>query len=380
MKMLAVGLGQAGTKIADLFIGWEMKQPVKCFNAIAVNTAKSDLMGLKNIPMENRVLIGETAVKGHGVGANNKLGAEIAMEEIDVILGAIDRMTKSDLDAFLLIAAGGGGTGSGAIPVVARHLKELYDEPVYALFILPAEAEGDIYTLNAARSLKTLIGEVDGTFLVDNGAFLRYGESVKEAYDRINAEIVRRIGLLARAGEATSYAKVGEVVVDASEVLNTIGRGGITSVGYAQEAIEKRARGKHTFLDDLGKATRVISIVKRAVRGKLTLPCDYTTAERALVLFAGPPVYMTRKGLDKARQWLEGEIAGSEVRAGDYPNPKADFLAAVVALSGVTESQRLKELFERAARAQERIKEVAEEGRRRFEELFEEAEDIEPLF
>lgn len=385
MKILLIGLGQAGTKIADLFIEWEQKQRTKCFKAIAVNSAKSDLMGLKMIPMERRVLIGETAVKGHGVGANNKLGAEIAMEDIDMIANAIDQVMTSDLDAFMPISSGGGGTGSGAHPVVARHLKEMYDDPVYSVYILPAEAEGDIYTLNAARALKTLIGEVDGTFVVDNGAFLRYGESVKDAYDRINAEIVRRLGLLARAGEVTDKRRVGEVVVDASEVLNTIGRGGLTTVGYAKELVRKEGAGpgilgrKEAF-EDLGKATRVISVVRRAVRGKLTLPCDHTSAERGLVLMTGPPEYLTRKGIDKARQWLEGEIAGSEVRAGDYPAPGSDYVAAVVALSGITEAPRLKELFERAAQAQERIREVAEEGRRKFEELFEEADEVESLF
>jgi len=72
MKVWVIGLGQAGGKIADQFMIDDRKShfphTVEC---IAVNTAKSDLMGLKYISMEDRILIGETEVKGHGVGADN---------------------------------------------------------------------------------------------------------------------------------------------------------------------------------------------------------------------------------------------------------------------------------------------------------------------
>ena len=53
--------------------------------------------------------------------------------------------------------------------------------------------------------------------------------------------------------------------------------------------------------------------------GRLTLPCDFSTAERALVLVAGPPDELDRKGIEKAKSWVEENIAGVEVRGGDYP-------------------------------------------------------------
>ena len=48
-------------------------------------------MGIKNIPMEDRLLIGQTMVKGHGVGTDNVTGAKVAADEIDTIISAIDR-------------------------------------------------------------------------------------------------------------------------------------------------------------------------------------------------------------------------------------------------------------------------------------------------
>ncbi|RLF61435.1 MAG: cell division protein, partial [Thermoplasmata archaeon] len=279
MKVLILGLGQAGGKIADLFIKDDRKSHVPhTMEAIAVNTALSDLKGLKYIPQEDRILIGETLVKGHGVGADNKKGAEIAKDEIEIILNRVSKLDISNFDAFFLVAGLGGGTGSGAISVVAKHLKEVYDEPVYSIGILPAENEGDIYTLNAARSLKALLPSCDATILVDNGAFLRAGESVREAYDRINEEIVKRIGILCRCGEIKSRKYVGEMVVDASEIMNTLRDGGICSIGYASERVKREGFFTRLFKRkeyEIGKASRILSVVKRAVKGRLLLPCNY---------------------------------------------------------------------------------------------------------
>jgi len=368
MKTLVIGLGQAGGKIADAFIADDRKSPVPhTFEAIAVNTAMSDLAGLVNIPEEDRILIGETSVKGHGVGADNKLGAEIAEDEADVILNRVSKVGVAEFDAFLLVAALGGGTGSGAIPVLAKHLKEVYDEPVYAIGILPAENEGDIYTLNSARSLKTLLPNADAVILVDNGSFLRGGESVREAYDRINKEIVKRIGIIARAGEIRGRRTVAEMVVDTSEIINTMRTGGICSIGYASERVGYSKRGflarLLSFLlggrrrDSIGKASRILSVVKRATKGRLLLPCDYRSANKALIVIAGPPSELDRKGIEKARQWLEQNIAGAEVRGGDYPLPKSSYVGCVVLLAGISNAPRVRSLLERAKVVQEKVAE-----------------------
>ncbi|MEE8400614.1 MAG: tubulin/FtsZ family protein [Candidatus Hydrothermarchaeaceae archaeon] len=359
MKVLVIGLGQAGGKIADQFLADDRKSNVpNTFETVAVNTAVSDLMGLKYIPQEDRILIGETAVKGHGVGADNKVGAEIAEDEIEIILNRISKVNVSNLDAFFIIAGLGGGTGSGAISVVAKHIKKIHDEPVYAIGILPAENEGDIYTLNTARSLKALLPNCDASIIVDNGAFLMSGESVKGAYDRINSEIVKRVGILCRAGEIRSRKQVGEMVVDASEVINTFQGGNICSIGYASEAVKRdgffsKLLKKRQY--EIGKASRILSVTKRAVKGRLLLPCDYTSANKALIIVAGPPEQLDRKGIEKAREFLENTISGTEVRGGDYPLRSSGYVGCVVLLAGVTNAPRVKSMLERARFVQEKV-------------------------
>ncbi|HUU75604.1 MAG TPA: tubulin/FtsZ family protein [Methanoregulaceae archaeon] len=389
MKIFFIGFGQAGGKIVDMFIEQDKKLGRDSFRGIIVNTARTDLMGLKNIELKDRILIGQTVVKGHGVGTDNAAGAKITFDEVDSIISAIDKRGTHDVDAFIIVAGLGGGTGSGGSPVLARHLKKIYREPVYALGILPAPEEGRLYSYNAARSLATLIKETDNTFIFDNSAWKNEGESIKTAFSRLNDEIVRRFGVLFRAGEV-GKAGVGEMVVDSSEIINTLRGGGITSVGYAiTEVISSRKKkSMGSFIGGLkrkkkeateevllgeDRTAKIISLVRRAMLGRLTVPCDFSTAERALVLVAGPPDELDRKGIEKAKSWVEENIAGVEVRGGDYP-VNSEYVAAVVVLSTVSNAPRLKELMSIA-----RItKEDAAKSQEKQPLLID--DDIEPLF
>lgn len=391
MRVFFIGFGQAGGKVVDMFIEQDKKSGMNNFRGIVVNTARTDLMGLKNIELKDRILIGQTVVKGHGVGTDNVTGARIAADEIDSIINAIDTRGTHDVDAFVIVAGLGGGTGSGGSPVLARHLKRIYREPVYVLGLLPAPEEGRLYTYNAARSLSTLVNEADNVFIFDNSAWKNEGESVKTAYSRLNDEIVRRFGVLFRAGEV-SKAGVGEMVVDSSEIINTLRGGGISSVGYAvTEVVSERTKKKRGLFGGLkesfskkekteevlmgeDKSAKVIALVRRAMLGRLTLPCDYSTAERALVLVAGNPNEMDRKGVEKAKSWVEENIAGVEVRGGDYP-VDSNYIAAVVVLATIGEAPRVRELFEIAKETKEDVIRSKEKRSSMFDD-----QDIDPLF
>jgi cell division GTPase FtsZ len=388
MRVFFIGFGQAGGKVVDMFLEQDRRLQTQNFRGIAVNTARTDLMGLDNIELKDRLLIGQTVVKGHGVGTDNVTGARVTADEIDTIINAIDTRGTHDVDAFVIVAGLGGGTGSGGAPVLARHLKRIYREPVYAIGILPAPEEGRLYSYNAARSLSTLVNEADNTFIFDNSAWKNEGESVKDAYNRLNDEIVRRFGVLFRAGEV-GRAGVGEMVVDSSEVINTLRGGGISSVGYAiSEKVSPRVKQSQGFLSGLfrkkdkaeevlltgeDKSAKIIALVRRAMLGRLTLPCDYSTAERALVLIAGPPDEMDRKGVEKSKSWVEENIAGVEVRGGDYP-VESDYVAAVVVLATIGHAPRITELMEIAKSTKEDVLKSKENRTSMFDE------SIEPLF
>jgi cell division GTPase FtsZ len=396
MKLAIVGFGQAGGKILDKFLEYDQRTSgsdvVRA--GIAVNTAKADLMGLEEIPNENRVLIGQSRVKGHGVGADNELGAEVAEEDVDEIQNSIDQVPVHEVDAFLIIAGLGGGTGSGGAPVLAKHLKRIYTEPVYGLGVLPGSDEGGIYTLNAARSFQTFVHEVDNLLVFDNDAWRQTGESVQTGYDEINSKIVKRFGALFGAGEVTSGDEVAESVVDSSEIINTLSGGGVSTVGYARDAVDpvesggflsKLTGGRSDSLDnklDSAQTTnRITSLVRKAALGRLTLPCELEGTERALLVIAGPPAYLNRKGIERGRKWLEEQTGSMEVRGGDYPLSGSGHVAGAVLLSGVTNIPRIKELQQVAVEAQDNIEEIREESGQKFDDLVSDDEDeIESLF
>ncbi len=389
MKLFSIGFGQAGGKIIDLLMEYDMRTRQKSIaRALAINTAKTDLMGLTNIPMEDRLLIGQTVAKGHGIGADNEMGAKIATDDIYTIQSAVDVRGTHETEAFLVAAGLGGGTGSGGAPVLARRLKKLYSEPVYGLGILPSNEEGSLYSLNAARSLMTFIKEVDALFLFDNDSWKKEGTTLVESYQYINEEIARRLGILLGAGESpTSKGKVGESVIDSSEIINTLKSGEISVIGYAREGIKKVGllgklrnmfRGKSS-IESLDATTKVVSLARRAAMGRLTMPCDIKSAEKALILIAGPPDQLSRIGTEKARLWLEDTIGGGEVRGGDYPIPGSKYVACVILLAGVSNIPRIKELQRLAIDAQIRMSEFSEKKGERIEELMR-AEDLQPLF
>ena len=383
MRVFMIGYGQAGGRVADAFLEFAKRTGQNfVIKALAINTAKSDLMGLKNIPMEDRVLIGEALTKGHGIGADNELGAKVATDEIYTIQTEIDKRGTHQVDAFLVIAGLGGGTGSGGAPVLARRLKKLYEEPVYGLGILPAKGEGSLYSLNAARSLMSFMNEVDNLFLFDNDVWKTGGETVKEAYADINEEIVRRFGILFGAGEAN---EVGQMVVDAAEIMNTLKGGGISTIGYAAEGIERKRGLKKLFrkkgtIDKMDSVTRITSLTRRAVAGRLTIPCELSSAERALVIAAGPPEELSRKGMEKSKERIEEMIRGTEVRGGDFPVVRSEHVATIVLFSGVSNIPRIKELQEMGADALETLKGVTSEKEREYQELMDTNGSIKPLF
>jgi cell division GTPase FtsZ len=394
MKLAMVGFGQAGGKVVDKFLEYDRNNNSNIVRAaVAVNTAKADLLGLDNVPKDQRVLIGQSRVKGHGVGADNELGAEIAEEDIDEIQGAIDSIPVHEVDAFLIVAGLGGGTGSGGAPVLAKHLKRIYTEPVYGLGVLPGSDEGGIYTLNAARSFQTFVREVDNLLVFDNDAWRKTGESVQGGYDEINKEIVTRFGVLFGAGEVEAGQEVAESVVDSSEIINTLASGGVSTVGYASEGVEPAQKSGGLLsrltggddgddgLDSAHTTNRITSLVRKAALGRLTLPCEIEGTERALLVLAGPPEHLNRKGIERGRKWIEEQTGSMEVRGGDYPIPKSRQVASVILLSGVTNVPRIKELQQVAIEAQDNLAEIRDESEEKLEGLVNDDEDeLESLF
>jgi len=357
MKVVLIGVGQAGGKVTQALAEFDYEMEFGAVQgAFAVNTARADLAELDLDTM----LIGQDRVKGHGVGGDNELGAEIMQEEATAVMDSLDARIATDAEAVMVVAGLGGGTGSGGAPVLAKELKRVYDIPVYVLGVLPGRNEGSLYQANAGRSLKTVAREADSALLVDNDAWRRTDETVAEGYEHINQQIAQRVGLLVASGEIVEG--VGESVVDSSEIINTLQGGGIACLGYASATAGEDAE------DNVNTIT---STTRSALLTGMSLP-DAVEAEAALLVIAGRPERISRKGVERARKWVEEETGSLQVRGGDFPL-ESDRLAALVLLGGVERSERIQEFLDRARDAQAEAADrdpVEQFGNEDLEDLF----------
>ncbi len=365
MKLATIGVGNAGSKIVDRMLEFESKTDRNlCRHVHAINTARTDLAKPDYIPEDRRLLIGDTnqKAKGHGVGGDVEVGAEVAQKDIDEIRRAFDDIEIHEVDAILVVAGLGGGSGSGGGPVVIDALQQMYDEPVYALGVLPGKYEGGRPALNAARSLQSFVTKVDNFIGFDNDAWRAREQTIEEGYEQMNRELASRLVTLLAAGE-TDDSDVAENAMDSSDIIRTLDTGGVSSIGYAATSVEtanegfldRWSSGQEESRDDGSQATKIKGLVRRAVNSRLTLPGEVSSADRVLAVISGPPSKFSRKGIESARQWLEQEADTVEVLIGDDPRENASRLSAAILLSNVTETPRIKEIQDQAVDAQEKI-------------------------
>lgn len=351
MKTVLIGVGQAGGKLSDQIVTFDRKSGHGAVqNAVALN---SDTADLKPLSIDT-VLFGQDYVRGHGVGGDNELGAEIMGAEISDIIEKVDKRITPETESITLVAGLGGGTGSGGSSMLARRLTEIYEIPIYLLAILPSTRETNLVQVNAARSLKTVTKTVDATIVVDNDAWTVTDQSLTNAYDQINQKIAQRVGRLLAAGEVSNG--VAESVVDTSEIINTLRTGGIAAIGYHQtEAAESADRNIDT----------VLTATRSAYHSGLSLTGE-TTADSGLLVIIGHPDRISRKGVEKSRKWLENETGSKLVRGGDFPTD-SDHISALVVLGGIQHSDRIEELFDRANRAAATRSETADTDQKLFQ-------------
>jgi len=345
MKLLVIGFGQCGGRIADEFARLGIKARVErqiniITGAFAVNTDVADLSGLSTIRPDyhHRILIGGHKTGGHGVGKINELGAEIAREDSDKIIDIIRGGEQlAETDAFLLIAGAAGGTGSGAIAAITQQLKERYiEKPLYNLIILPFQHEEEtegrtIY--NAATCLKSAYLVADAIILVDNQRYISKTVSIRKNLAKINALIAEPFYNLLCAGEETKPQYIGSRILDAGDIIQTLA--GWTVIGYGKSKIS-RLRKPLDFRDKITGSQRGVQVINNAL-SELSLRCNPADAGRGLYLISAPPKEMDMNLVKDIGAHLKRVAPEAIIRTGDYPREKGSLNVMVILseLSGV---------------------------------------------
>ncbi|TKX35432.1 cell division protein, partial [Halorubrum sp. CGM4_25_10-8A] len=169
-------------------------------------------------------------------------------------------------------------------------LQKMYDEPVYGLGVLPGTYEGGRPALNAARSLQSFVNKVDNFIAFDNDAWRSRGQTIEQGYEEMNEELATRIVTLLAAGEVDE-SEVGENAMDSSDIMRTLDTGGVSSIGYASTDVTPAKEGLLANFKETEEpqsestdAAKIKGLVRRATNSRLTVPCDVSSADRALIV------------------------------------------------------------------------------------------------
>ena len=356
MKLIVIGFGQCGGRIADEFARLDhqarSQRGIEITPGVfAVNTDAADLSGLSTIPQDyrHRILIGSRKTGGHGVGKINELGAEIAREDSDKIIDAI-RSAKHffEADAFLLVASTAGGTGSGSIPVMTQIIKERYGgKPVYDILILPFEHEESTEEraiFNTALCLKSVNAVANAVILVDNQRYVKKDFSLRNNLSKINRLIVEPFYDLLCAGEEKKQKYVGAKTLDAGDIINTLT--GWTILGYGKSPVSNFDWPFSKKSDFRSKSTQThkgIQAMDEAI-SEMSLSCRPADAERALYLLSAPAKEMNMDMVKELGDYLRGIAPKATIRNGDYPRDR-DTLGVHVVLSGLSNVEKIRNYY-----------------------------------
>jgi cell division protein FtsZ len=230
IKVIGVG-GGGSNAINHMF-----QQGIKGVDFVICNT---DAQALQNSGVPNKIQLGVNLTEGLGAGANPDVGEESAIESLEDIRRMLDTNTK-----MVFITAGmGGGTGTGAAPIIAKMAKEL-DILTVGIVTMPFQFEGKTRIEQAHKGIENLRGHVDSLIVINNN-------KLREVYGNLGFKAG-----FSKADEVLSTASRGiaEVIThhytqnidlrDAKTVLSNSGTaimGSATASGKtrAQEAIMK---------------------------------------------------------------------------------------------------------------------------------------------
>ncbi len=196
--------------------------------------ANTDLQALNTSPLKNKIQLGKEVTRGLGAGANPEIGRKSADEDRETIRGLLE---GTDM---LFIAAGmGGGTGTGAAPVIAEIAKQAGVLTV-AVVTKPFTFEGNRRSEIAKAGIAELSQYVDSLITIPNDRLLAVmGKAAKvtQAFDTANAVLYGAV-----QGISDIIVRPGLIGVDFADVKTVMSERGIAMMGAGSAAGEHRAQ------------------------------------------------------------------------------------------------------------------------------------------
>lgn len=271
-KIVVVGVGGAGNNAVNRMI----HEQIEGVTYLLANT-DSQVLIHSQVPVENRIVLGKKTTKGLGAGADPIIGRKAAEEDIEEIR---QKITGADL---VFIAAGeGGGTGTGAAPVIARAAQDM-GALVIGIVTRPFIFEGKMRNAYATEGIEELKKTVDSLIVVSNDRLLQKsgGTPLREAFNeadkvlsygvKLISDLINKPALINR-----DFADVRTVMAKQGMALISIGTGSgankvqdaansavnspllETSIKGAKNAIVFIKGGENTTLNDANDIVEII--------------------------------------------------------------------------------------------------------------------------
>lgn len=224
IKVIGVG-GGGGNAVNHMF-----HQGIKDVDFIVCNT---DAQALANSPVSVKIQLGSSLTEGRGAGNKPDIGRQAAIENLDDVMKALGTNTK-----MVFVTAGmGGGTGTGAAPVIAKAAKEMGMLTV-AIVTIPFRNEGQRRVNQAVEGIAELEKNVDSLLVINNERIREiYGDlKVSEAFARADDVLA-----IAAKGIAEIITVHGYINVDFADVETVMTDSGVAIMGSAKAEGEDRA-------------------------------------------------------------------------------------------------------------------------------------------
>ncbi len=221
-----IGVGGGGSNA----VNYMYRQGIKDVNFVVCNT---DAQALINSAIPIKIRLGTTITEGLGAGNKPQRGKDAAIESFDDVVKVL-----SDGTRMVFITAGmGGGTGTGAAPVIAKAAKELGILTV-AIVTLPFRFEGQLRVNQAIEGITELRQFVDSILVINNEKLREmHGDlPISEAFGRAD-----NILTIAAKGIAEIITVPGYINVDFADVRTVMTNSGVSVMGAAEAEGENRA-------------------------------------------------------------------------------------------------------------------------------------------
>jgi cell division protein FtsZ len=225
IKVLGIG-GGGGNAVAHM-----VHSGIEGVEFMCINT---DAQALKHSSVKTTLQIGSGITKGLGAGANPEVGRQAAMEDRDRIVQMIQ-----GCDMLFLTAGMGGGTGTGAAPVVAQIAREMGILTV-AVVTRPFNMEGGKRAMVADQGMQELARTVDSLITIPNQKLLTVlgpKTTLLDAFKSVNSVLQGAV-----QGIADLITRPGLINVDFADVRTVMGETGMAMMGSGSATGEDRAR------------------------------------------------------------------------------------------------------------------------------------------